>query len=273
MLFYPLIRYRKQVVRVNFRNSFPEKTPAEIDRLMRKFYRNMLDVTFEILKMFSSRPDWADTMITMENTETFRRYALKGRSIIVVLGHLGNWELAGTRINNLGYHQVYAIYHPLTNKLINRWFKNMRERQGMMLYSMQEAVSGMVRNRHKLIATGFIADQVPLSPRDYATTFLNQPTLVFRGPAVLSRKLNQPLFYLHISRPRRGHYVMRPELLCDDPARHDVSELTEMHLRKLEANIRQQPEIWLWTHRRWKRRPKWQGLMKDVEKNKPVSSQ
>lgn len=267
MLFYPLIRYRKKVVRENLRNSFPEKSPAEINHLMRLFYRNMLDVTFEILKMFSSKTTWANKMITLENTDIFKRFADEGRSIIVVLGHLGNWELAGTRINNLGYHQVYAIYHPLTNKLINRWFINMRQRQGMMLYSMQEAVHAIVRNRHKLIATGFIADQVPLSPRDYATTFLNQPTLVFRGPAVLARKLNQPLFYLHISRPDRGRYVMRPELLCADPVNHEVSELTEMHLRKLEDNIREQPEIWLWSHRRWKRRPGWQHLFAEAELN------
>ncbi len=272
MLFYPLISYRKTVVRQNIARSFPELDTRQISRLMKKFYHNFFDVAFETFKMFSSSPAWANKLIEVEDSEILEEIYRQRKSVVLVTGHLGNWELAGTRIANLGLHEMYAIYHPLTNPVVNEWFKKMRQRQGIALYSMEKAAVGMLRNRNKLTITGFIADQAPLSAQDCLLTFLHQPTMVFRGPALMANRLNQPLCFLQVTKTKRGRYRLRPQLLCREPAEKSVEELTAMHVKALEENIRAQPEIWLWSHRRWKRRPKWQNLMKDIEKNKPVST-
>jgi KDO2-lipid IV(A) lauroyltransferase len=103
-------------------------------------------------------------------------------------------------------------------------------------------------------ATAFIADQTPSPERAYWMTFLNQDTPVFQGTEALSKKLGYPVVYISITRPRRGYYHMRVEALVPDPKNTGEGNITEIHTRRLERDIRNNPDLWLWTHRRWKHR-------------------
>jgi KDO2-lipid IV(A) lauroyltransferase len=117
---------------------------------------------------------------------------------------------------------------------------------------MQETFREMVRNRDQVTTTAFIADQTPSPDNAYWTTFLNQDTPVFRGTETIARKLNFPVVYASVNRVRRGYYEISAETLFEEPANTIDGEISEAHTRKLEKDIYQQPETWLWSHRRWK---------------------
>lgn len=252
-IIYRVFGYREAVVVTNLRKSFPEKSDAEIKLISRDFYHWFCDLIVETLKTLTISPETVRERVGFEGTDILRDYANKKQSIIVVLGHFGNWEMAGARYSaEEGIPPLYVIYHPLHNKGFDRLMYHMRTRHGTKLYTMRETSKAMLRDRPLLTATAFIADQTPSPDRAYWTTFLSQETPVFFGTEALAKKLGYPVVYISITRPRRGHYHMRVETLVEAPAGTKEGEITEKHTQRLERDIRNHPDLWLWTHRRWK---------------------
>lgn len=251
-LVYKIIGYRKKVVSSNLRNSFPDKSSKEINLIQEKFYRYFCDLILETLKTLTISPKTLKKCVSIGDMSIFKPYYESGQSVIIVMGHWGNWELAGARFSQIGYHQLYVIYHPLANKYFDKLVYHMRTRLGNKLYAMQETFRGMIKDKAKLTATAFIADQTPPPKGAYWTTFLNQETPVFIGTAKISRKLNYPVIYVSVDRKKRGAYELNAELLTENPKQLSEDEISELHTKRLEKDIYQKPEIWLWTHRRWK---------------------
>lgn len=254
-LIFGVIGYRLKVVRENLRKSFPEKSPEELKQIELEFRQWFCDLVLETIKTLTISPQEVLRRVSVEGTDVLKQYHEAGRSIILVMGHWGNWELGGARFSQLPYHHLYVIYHPLENKHFDRLMRRMRTRLGNGLYPMQDTVRMMLHERGQLTATAFIADQTPSPEHAYWTTFLNQPTPVFWGTEKIARKLNYPIIYTGIDRPKRGHYTMRFELLEDEPKSTADGAISEQHTQRLEEDIRKHPAIWLWTHRRWKHRP------------------
>lgn len=255
MMVYGLIGYRKEVVLSNLRNSFPERSEKEIRGIAKAFYRWFCDLTLETLKTLTISKASLLQRVSFHGSEVLERYASEGRSVILVLGHFGNWELAGARYALLeNVPRLYVIYHPLADPYFDGLLYRMRTRSGNRLYTMRETSKAMLRDKDLLTATAFISDQTPSPERAYWTTFLGQDTPVFLGPEVLARKLDQPVLYLSITRPRRGYYNVSVEVLVSAPGSTGDGEITEIHTKRLELDIRNNPELWLWTHRRWKHR-------------------
>lgn len=249
---YTLAGYRKKVVYQNLKNSFPEKSDAEIDTIAKKFYHFFCDLILETIKTLTINERALRKHISFDDTSLFEKYAAQNQSVIIVMGHLGNWELGGARFAIEPHHRLYVIYHPLSNKYFNNLIVYMRTRLGNRLYAMSEVLRGMVRDRGELTATAFIADQTPQPNGAYWTTFLNQDTPVFVGTEKIAQKFKYPVIYLSIKRPKRGKYVMECELLVEKPENTSENQISEMHTKRLEQDIIENPEIWLWTHRRWK---------------------
>ncbi len=249
---YTLAGYRKKVVYQNLKNSFPEKSDAEIDTIAKKFYHFFCDLILETIKTLTINERALRKHISFDDTSLFEKYAAQNQSVIIVMGHLGNWELGGARFAVEPHHRLYVIYHPLSNKYFNNLIVYMRTRLGNRLYAMSEVLRGMVRDRGELTATAFIADQTPQPNGAYWTTFLNQDTPVFVGTEKIAQKFKYPVIYLSIKRPKRGKYVMECELLVEKPENTSENQISEMHTKRLEQDIIENPEIWLWTHRRWK---------------------
>jgi KDO2-lipid IV(A) lauroyltransferase len=253
VLIYKVLGYRKEVVMNNLRNSFPEKDEAELKAIASKFYQWFCDLTLETLKTLTISPEEVRKRVEFKGKDILQQYAREKRSVILVLGHYGNWELAGARYSQeRDIPQLHVIYHPLANARFDRLMHHMRTRHGTRLYTMRETSKAMIRDRDLLTATAFIADQTPSPERAYWMTFLNQDTPVFQGTEGLARKLDKPVIYISITRPERGYYCMSMETLVADPTRTTDGEITEVHTRRLERDIRKYPELWLWTHRRWK---------------------
>lgn len=252
---FTFLDYRKDVVLTNLRNSFPEKSEAEIQLIAKRFRSWFCDMVLETIKTLTISPATLRKRVSMEGTEILRDYARKNQSIIIVLGHYGNWELAGARYSvERDIPPLSVIYHPLENKYSDRVVYRMRTRHGTRLYRMAEVAKAMIRDKHLLTATAFIADQTPPPERAHWMRFLNQETPVFLGTEALARKLNYPVVYIGITRRQRGYYHMKAEVIVADPSLTSQGEITVTHTRRLEHDIRQEPGSWLWTHRRWKHR-------------------
>jgi len=257
-LLYHVFGYRKQVVYDNLRNSFPEKTDAEIKQIRKRFYKYLCDLTLETFKTLTISKAEASRRcsITPESVEIFDRFYREQKSVIIVMGHFGNWEWAGNTFSLNCQHQLYVIYHPLTNKYFDDLIYRMRTRFGTKLIPMRDTYRDMVKFKDELNATAFIADQTPSPDNAYWTTFLNQDTPVFRGTEMIARKVNYPVVYASVKRKRRGYYEITAETLFENPRSTKDGEISEAHTRKLEQEIIAQPEIWLWSHKRWKHKRK-----------------
>lgn len=253
LLFY-VTGYRKKVVLKNLRNSFPEKTQEEINIICKKFYHYFCDLTLETFKTLTISKEKMLKRCSLEPGAKilFDQLAATNQSVIIVMGHKGNWEWAGNTFSLCCKHQLYVIYHPLSNKYFNGLVYKMRTRFGTKLIAMKDTFREMTKNRSELNATAFIADQSPSPDKAYWMQFLNQDTPVFMGTEKIAQKMKYPIVYVSVKKIKRGYYTLAAKLLKEPPYILNEGEITTAHTEKLERDILEQPETWLWTHRRWK---------------------
>ncbi len=255
LIMYYVIGYRKKVVYQNLRNSFPQKTDEEIAGIAKAYYQFMIDLFIETFKTLtlSKRELMKRCTYAQGALEMSEHYYLQKRSIMMVMGHYGNWEWGGHVFSQLAKHGAYALYHPVKSPFFNWLTSVIRTKFGIGLINMHHSIKQMITLRHELTATAFIADQTPSNPKEaYWTNFLHQDTPVLLGTELIAGKLNYPVIFASVRRKKRGYYEVHFELITDQPAVTKPGEITEKHCRLLEAEINRQPEIWLWSHRRWK---------------------
>ncbi len=255
---YYLLNYRKKTVMQNLKNSFPEKTDAELKILAKRFYRHFNDILLETLKLIHFTPEQLAQRIKLKNPEVLEDLYQRNKSVIAVFGHYNNWEwILG--MNKMIPHHTMAIYKPFNNKYFNDYIIRLRNRFGVELVPMRKTLKTMLdySKNGKLTLTGFIADQSPVwEETQYWTDFINQQTAVYLGIEKMAKKIDQAVVYFYQKKINRGRYEIEVIKLFDNPKETSPHEITEKHLRVLEKIIIAQPEYWLWTHRRWKLTPR-----------------
>ena len=251
---YYLIGYRRKIVQTNLANSFPEKSYKELKSIEFRFYRYFTDMIFEIFKLFTMSDEQKLARCKMDNetVEMLRELYTKGKSGILVMGHYGNWEYCPCGLPLQSDFQSYVIYHPLTNPYFDKLMSRLRTRTSCKLYTMTGTLKGMITNRNEMNLTAFLSDQSPNPKGAQWMQFLNQDTAVFNGSEKIAQKLQMAVIYGCLERVERGKYIFHTKLICEDASKIPPGEITERHLRLLEADILKAPEYWLWTHRRWK---------------------
>jgi len=256
LILYHLLGYRRKVVFNNLKNSFPEKSDRELQMISRKFYKHLCDMFLETFKTLTITPKemLRRCSVHPEAKKLLDGFAEKGQSVVLVMGHHGNWEWGGNSFSLVCRQQLFVIYHPLQNTYFNRLIIKMRTRFGTKLIAMNDTFRDMVKNKELVTATAFIADQTPAPENAYWTNFLQQDTPVFWGTERISKKMGFPVVYVHISKLRRGYYELSAEMLVAEPKTTPEGFVTETFTRKLEQLILEQPETWLWSHKRWKHR-------------------
>jgi len=253
VLLYYILGYRKGIVMDNLRQSFPDKPPAELKIIARKFYRNFTDNWIETIKLLSISKKSLNKRIT-SNVEIFHQLNKHGKSVQVNLGHFFNWEYMTLYT---GINQPYTfltVYLPQASNVTNRLFLHLRSRWGNPQLAATDMARAIIpwRKKQYLLALG--ADQSPpLGDNAYWLYFLNRPTAFLRGPEKFARIQNIPVVMMTTTRPKRGHYHFEYFLLADNPKDLPDGELMCRYAEHLEENIRLQPDIYLWSHRRWKR--------------------
>lgn len=255
LLFY-IVGYRKKVVVQNLKNSFPHKSEVEIKKITKQFYKHLCDVIFETLKLltistseFKKRFAFTPSAITM-----FNNFEKNKQSVIGVMGHCGNWEW-GAFAHQFYFKQlITGVYHPLSNKNFDAFMKKLRGRMGGNIIAMNNILRELVTLKKNNIPStiGLIADQTPPPDGSYWLNFLNQETPFFIGPEKLAKKFNYPVVYVGIIKVKRSYYKMEATLITDKPNELEHGAITELYAKELEKNIIEQPQFWLWSHRRWK---------------------
>lgn len=254
VILYYGIGYRKKVVTENLSRSFPEKSEKEIAALRRRFYRHFSDLILETFKTLSiSRSNLLKHCHLDEaSLAMMNKFFEEKKSIIIVCGHQGNWEWGNHAFAVACKQPIYGIYHKLENKYFNRLIFSMRSRFGTRLIEMKNTYRDMLEAKDQVTATAFIADQTPPPESAYWTRFLNQDTPVYWGTEKIAIKLNIPVVHFSAVKIKRGYYQLVAKMLVENPSLTQPGEISELHTRNLEKQILRQPEIWLWSHRRWK---------------------
>jgi Kdo2-lipid IVA lauroyltransferase/acyltransferase len=251
-LVFHVIGYRKKVVIENLTNSFPEKSEKEILELSKKYYQYLCDLTLETFKKITMSKADALKHCKFHNAELLNQLRDQNKSVILLMGHYGNWEWAGSSFTLSTKHQLYVVYKALSNTYFEKLMVKSRTMFGTRLIKVENTLRDIIANKSNPGTYAFIADQTPFPQQAYWTTFLNQDTPLFTGAEKLAKKFNYPVVFVNIVRVRRGYYEIFPELLFENPGDCAENEITELYIRRLEREINKMPETWLWSHRRWK---------------------
>lgn len=253
IVLYKLTKYRIKVVRNNLRNSFPEKTETDLFLLEKKYYRYLSDLIMETVKGFTAGETFFKAHIHYSDTNVFDTLHQSGKSAILVMGHCGNWEWICRSAPFFLKNTIVVAYKPLTDKVFDKLMYDVRTEFGVQQVPMAGIGRYILQQKHKPFTLTLLADQSPSDASSSIwTKFLNQDTPVLSGIEKLALKYKLPVIYSDIKRYKRGHYTVTTKLLVDDSIPNTGARITELHTRQLEENIRQQPEIWLWSHKRWK---------------------
>ncbi|WP_185955167.1 lysophospholipid acyltransferase family protein [Solitalea koreensis] len=252
-ILFRVVGYRKQVILLNLKNSFPEKTVDEIEKITRNFYRNFTDMIVESIKMLCISKSEIEKRFTLKNPELINNYHDQGRSIVAIVGHLINWEW-GCLVQSISSSKdSIVIYKPLKNKYYNQLVYNMRTQFGAVLVPMKSTLRKLTEYKGKPYILLLAGDQYPGKGEGvYKTSFLNQTTYVHLGTEKTAKMTDSAVVFGDIRRKSRGFYEVTYVSLIDKPQNTAPGEITELHVRYLEKIIRESPDTWLWSHRRWK---------------------
>ncbi|MDA3891687.1 MAG: lysophospholipid acyltransferase family protein [Salinivirgaceae bacterium] len=251
---YYVFGYRKKVVFENLRKSFPEKSNKEIHYISRKFFRHLSVVMVETMSLRYLSTKQLTKRLVIKNIEIFEELYKQKKNAIVMVGHLGNWEI-GTA---LAYHlqsTVVGVYKQLSSTVFDKIFFDIRSRFGAHPIEMKEVVRKMLilNKQENPYLLFMVADQAPQkNDTNHWLTFMHQDTNVFLGSEKLAKKFDMPIIYMEVTRPKKGVYYMTPQVLTMKPKETQEFEITETFFKMLEQTIRNNPRYWLWSHRRWK---------------------
>lgn len=264
--FLNLFGYRRSVIDVNMARSFPQLKYGEIKRLRKGYYRYMLDLTFESIWAITASQKEICEVISVPDRSMMDELCSRYPKMVVVVGHVGNWELFGgvtgpggaSATGGFALHNIYLSYKRAKNKAFDAFFVKMRmlafrkSGNGGHILESKSIVRHILKDRK---ATGlyiFIADQSPKDER-VVVKFLNQPTLMLAGAEYVASRLGIPMVYMGIDRVARGKYEIRFKLIEENTKGVEHGELTRRFACYLQEDIFANKVNWLWSHKRWKR--------------------
>lgn len=254
-IIYRIVGYRKKVVFENLQNSFPEKTDEEIKHITQNFYKHIADLFIEFLKGYSITKEQINERVKVVNIEILKKYTDKNQSIIIVTGHISNWEWLLHPLNLSGI-PMDIIYQQLSSPLFNKLTLFIRSRFSVTpLIEKKETLRKTIERKDITRALVMGSDQSPQNWKlAYWTTFLNQDSGFFTGTERIARKLDYPVIFSEMRRISRGYYEIEFTEIASPTEFNSLpmGEITERFVRILDKSIQQFPADYLWSHRRWK---------------------
>lgn len=247
-----IARYRRKVVESNLRIAFPEKTEQERLRIAKQFYRNFIDSFIESVKLLSMSRKQIERR-SQGDFEEINQLAAAGKNIHVMAGHQFNWEF-GNLLYALNLKIPFVgIYMPISNRILDRIFFNLRKRYGTILISAPDFKNKRFDVFSRQYTIGLAADQNPGDPSNaYWMHFMGKPAPFVTGPAKGAVRNNTAVMMIAFEKLKRGHYRFHARLITADGSGYTPQQLTLMYKNKLEEIIRKDPANYLWSHRRWK---------------------
>lgn len=249
-----ILGYRKKVIDENLKFAFPEKSKKERKRIRNRFYRNFTDSFAETIKLLTISPKEFDRRFEMINTQYLDEAVSSGTSVLLVSGHLFNWEMGVIGINHAIQAPVETVYLKVNNPFFDNLINTIRTHFGGIVTekkAFRRTMLTLVKSP-RVVLLG--SDQrPPSSEKRYKRIFLNRPAVFFEGAEFLSKKMNAHVIYGKMTKIKRGHYRYEMIKMAEPPfAGHQEHSITDQFCDLLEDNIRLQPDLYLWSHKRWK---------------------
>lgn len=236
----------------NLQIAFPNKTEEERKKIARKFYRNFIDNFIEAIKLISAKPSWIADHFSMD-AELMDQLHASGRRVQLHLGHMFNWEMASVGVPLCVKYKMLCAYLPVGNKAVDRIFYKMRSKTGCIMLPATDMKNAMIPYRKGQYGLGLVADQAPGNlQKAYWLNFFGKPTPFVRAPEKGAQAGNIPVIFMTFYKVRRGYYYAKTHLASDNPQSLPEGELTRVYVRYLEEVITENPDMYLWSHRRWK---------------------
>lgn len=256
MLVRYVLRYRVATTRGNLNRCFPDRSKAQINRLLWKYYWHLGQVAVEFLKSATMSPAQMNAHVTLLGLERVQAEFKAGRSVLLLGAHQCNWEWSLQAVSlNLGA-PMYAAYKPLHDAAADRQLRLLRGRFGARLILAKRLLREVARRRDEVHAIALIADQVPYSAdRRVWVRFLGMPTAFYPGPGTIARSTGYAAYFVAMRRTGRGYYELDFQPVSAADERVDAETFTERYARLLEALICGHAADWNWSHRRWKLPP------------------
>lgn len=253
VVLYHLLGYRRKVVASNLRLAFPERSKTERLEIEKAFYRHLCDLIVESLKRFSMSAEALDRRMEFESAEVIAQIKASEKGTIILGTHYGNFEWTNAVVDKAaGKLPTYAVYQRLSSPLFERLTRQLRSRYGARLIERQQAFRQALSALQEPCMIGFMADQSPAKRKKlFFTPFMGKPTAFHEGPALLAVRRKTPAYFAWIKRKARGHYSCSL-IPVPETAYQSQEAFTAWYAGQLEANIRENPPYWLWSHRRWK---------------------
>jgi Kdo2-lipid IVA lauroyltransferase/acyltransferase len=251
-ILYKILKYRIPVTRTNLAISFPQKSETERLKIEKQFYKNLCDSVVENIKLLSISKTTLNKRFEC-NWDLIAQTQATGRVTQAYLSHCFNWEYGTVAANWNVPSRFVGLYNPISNKAFDKLIFKIRSRSGGLFIDMNDMQKEMSSLQKQDICWGFVADQNPSEPRRSAWEhFLNRETAFFKGPELVARRYNNIVFFGQILRVKRGYFKCIAHLETDNPRDLPDGELTKRYVAFLEKCIMQQPDNWVWSHRRWK---------------------
>lgn len=272
-LIYYVFKYRKKVVLENLKLAFPEKTEAERVQMSKGFFKHFTDLFMESVKAFSISEKEISKRYTYKNPELVNKYTKQGRSIALVAAHQANWEWSISLPLVLDGN-LHGAYTKLGNTYFEKVVKSSREKFGVFGYKTSEMVKGMQKNfsEQKQGLYILLSDQSPqIHKTFYWRQFFGVKVPIHTGAEMLSKRFDLVVINYVTKKIKRGYYETEFQLITDTPKEFKDYEITDKYINLTEKNIKQQPDLYLWSHKRFKHRnsfKKWEDFKASKQKTK-----
>lgn len=252
---YRPLGIRRAVVERQVRAAFPGLAEPEVLRIARASYEHFGRTMIETaLLPAHSREQVLEMFERVEGWDVVARARAQGKGMLIVSGHLGNWELAGAFVAASGV-PLEAVARGMENPLFDRFITETRRRIGMTVIHDADAVRRVPRATREGHAVAMLVDQGAAGLASTWVPFFGRYAKTPRGPAVFALRLGAPVVFATALRQPSGKYVMYYEEVPVHPTgdrEADVDRIVADYTSTLERWIRRAPEQYFWHHRRWK---------------------
>ena len=257
-LVYRIIGYRKKTVRQNIALALPHLAEKERIQIEKKFYSHMCDMFLEMIKTMNITQKEIDQRFKFSNLETYQELEKKGKSIALMCAHYASYEWVLSMNKHISF-KGYGIYKQIANKYFDKLVRTIRSKFKAYLITTKQTKSTIENNTKEGIlgVYGFASDQTPRwSKLLYWHHFMGIETPIHTGAESLAKKYDMNVIFLRTKKIKRGYYEASFEVMTEDVQSIPNYKLSEDFMAKVEQQIYEQPEFYLWTHKRWKHKKK-----------------
>jgi KDO2-lipid IV(A) lauroyltransferase len=254
LLLYYVLGYRKKTVRHNLAIALPHLSDKERLIIEKKSFQHLCDMFLEMIKTMSISKKEIEKRFVFKNLDFYKEQEKKGKSIALMIAHYASYEWV-ISMNQYITFKGYAIYKRIKNKYFDKLVKDIRSKHKAYLITTKETKTVIQENEAKRILGiyGFASDQSP-RPTEYMYwhTFMGIETPIHFGAEKFAKRYDMTVLFLKVKKVKRGYYEGTFELLSDDVKSIPDYKLSEQFMTKVEQQILEVPEFYLWTHKRWK---------------------